>query len=88
MPKNHPYVVISDPVAVTTGEITVAQLKEVRASLPTTLDKNDAWGIALLADDSVDEETKAKVWRYMLDTYVSWKMVNDDDFWNLLGQTV
>jgi hypothetical protein len=87
MPKDHPYVVISDPVAVTTGEITVARLKEVRASLPTTLDQNDAWGIALLADDS-DEETKATVWRYMLDTYVSWRMVNDDEFWNLLEQTV
>jgi hypothetical protein len=86
MPEDHPYVVIYDPVAVTPGDIAAAQLQEVRASLPRKLDRNDALGIALLGDDSVDSETKAIVWRNTLDNYVSWKMVNDDEFWNLLEQ--
>jgi hypothetical protein len=71
---------------VTEGDVVHEKLDEVRNSLATQLSLNDALGIALLYGE-LDNETDQIVWRNTLDTYVSWKMVNDDEFWNQLGQT-
>jgi hypothetical protein len=74
-------------VYVTEGDVVRDELNNVRNSLATQLSRNDALGIALLSGQ-LDNETSKIVWRNTFDTYVSWKMVNDDEFWNQLGQTV
>jgi hypothetical protein len=74
-------------IHVTDGDVVRAELNKVRNSLAPQLSRNAALGIALLSGQ-LDNETFKIVWRNALDTYVSWKMVNDDEFWNQLGQTV
>jgi len=66
-------------VYVTEGDVVRDELNNVRNSLAPQLSRNDALGIALLSG-RLDNETSKIVWRNTLDAYVSWKMVNDDEF--------